>query len=667
MQEIEQKATRTYEKNIEFLSKKHPSVFQKINNLENEIANGNYIEQYALDYIDEYFDVLQKESGHYLYSGNSIEISQELTNRVNYKKDSYIFDGFPLYYGFDKHLDELDDKSKGLEGIYPIMTYYLDNIKTSDEMRNIEKFMFIGVGLGLHIFPIHKKISSDEYLIIENDLELFRLSLFTTPYYKMQDEIKITFSISEDDNSFINSINNFLEISFFRNKYLKYSFFPAHSKHKIKLIQNTLAAQDFVSFPYKILLNKVLKPLDFINSGYNVLNMSKHFEDSKLSNKPILVIGAGPSLGKNIQWLKDNQEYFIIMAVSSTLKLLSQHNIKPDIVTHLDGFEVALDLFKGFNAKEFLTDSIAILGSFTPDSVKKFFKKENTFFTEEGTYYNNSFNTNTGPCVGSTSIMHSIILNAKNIYILGIDLSIDEKTGKTHSQSHVTTDKHDLSEANKLKSSMSFRGNIFPVKGNFKQQVFTNPLFQVSIQTLYNKIPAIKKEYQNIYNLNDGAYLEQTIPLHIKDIDIKRFESINKQSVHENMLDTLQKYSVRKLSQEDIDSLKGRLEFAKETKEYILDYKNIISYANRDKYLYDLIGLTLKILQIPNRESRNLLLVYDMFLSYSLPIIMDFFNTKSLKNEKRHMKKLDNMIISELLEIESIYETKIENFLKENN
>jgi RNA polymerase-interacting CarD/CdnL/TRCF family regulator len=46
---------------------------------------------------------------------------------------------------------------------------------------------------------------------------------------------------------------------------------------------------------------------------------------------------------------------------------------------------------------------------------------------------------------------------------------------------------------------------------------------------------------------------------------------------------------------------------------------------------------------------------------------MDFFNTKSLKNEKRHMKKLDNMIISELLEIESIYETKIENFLKENN
>jgi len=242
MQEIENIAIDTYQKNIQFLSQKHPQTLDKIEALELQIEDANYQENYALEYLSSYFDVKELSSQNYLYVDDSLKVSQQLTDSVDYKKDSHIFDGFPLYYGYEKHMDVLEDKSKGLEGIYPIMSYYLDHIKTSDKMKMIEKFIFIGTGLGLHIAQIDEKIKAEEYLIIEDDLELFRLSLFTTPYYKIGDRI-IEFCIAQDDNDFTNAMNNFLNLSVFRNKFLKYSYFPAHSKHKIKLIQNSIASQ----------------------------------------------------------------------------------------------------------------------------------------------------------------------------------------------------------------------------------------------------------------------------------------------------------------------------------------------------------------------------------------------------------------------------------------
>ena len=52
---------------------------------------------------------------------------------------------------------------------------YIENTKDYDTMKLIEKYIFIGVGLGIHIELTHKKIKSEEYFIIEDDLELAEL------------------------------------------------------------------------------------------------------------------------------------------------------------------------------------------------------------------------------------------------------------------------------------------------------------------------------------------------------------------------------------------------------------------------------------------------------------------------------------------------------------
>ena len=660
MQDIEQQASLTYLKNLEFLEKDHYDVWYKLHLLDLATEDGRYKEKYALEYVDGYFDVMELSSHNYLYASNSLDVSKQFSKQINLKKDSLVFDGFPLYYQYEQ--GKLDDKTKGLEDIYPLMTYYLDHRKPQDEMQEIEKFIFIGVGLGMHIIDIHEKIGAEEYFIIEDNLELFKLSLFTTPYYKLNNST-LFFSIGDDKEIFTQKFKTFLENSFFRNKYLKYHHFPKHSTQKINLIKNTLASQEFSSFPYKINLSKYIRALKYLNSGYKFLNLAKQLPHSDATNKPLLIVASGPSLDKNLLWLKENYSKFVILALSATLKTLHKHKITPDIVTHLDGFKTSLSHFEGFSQKEFLQNCIAIVGSFTPPEVLEYFPQNNIYITEEhGTYYNQDFFADAGPCVGSTSIMWSLKLGFNEVYLLGIDLALGEN-GNTHSTTHkISKGVYDTKNGDTLTSDISFRKDFFKVKGNFREEVQTNSLFYTSIFALNTKLPKLKKEHQNIYNLNDGAFIERTISIHSQDINTQKFPPVDSKLLHQNLKSLLQDFSKEELSQDDISSLQFRLNFTKEIKKELTKYKESPLSFERNTYLYNLLSLSLALLQDPTREQANLVYVYDLYLSYAMPIIFDFFNTKNTTTLKKDIKKLDKILLNGASNIEKDYEEAIESF-----
>ena len=665
MQDIELQAIKTYDSNMKYFSKQHSKLANKINKLNITIENGSYTPKYDLEYIKSYFDVKELKSKQYLYADDSNKISKELTKLVNYQKDSYTFEGFPIFKNYEDKELKANGTDEGYEGLFPIMSYYANNSSPTDEMKIIEKFIFIGTGLGLHLPLIDDNINAERYLIIEDNLELFKLSLFTTPYYQLAKNKTLHFSIAEDNNSFLTTVRSFLENSFFQNKYLKYSYFPAHSDTKIKQIQNAIATQYFIIFPYKTILRKVLRPLEFINDGYHVLNLTKHFTNSIFSTKPILLIAAGPSLGRHISWLKENHTKFILVAVSATLNTLYKNNIVPDIVTHIDGFYASVDHYDNFPAKDFLKDSIFLAGPFTPLAIKDMFKKDNIFYYEEDTQYFKDYSSMTSGCVGSTSLLNILTFNAKEVYLLGLDLALNQKTGQTHSTNHFYEKNYDLSKKNKLSSNTSLHQNVFPVKGNFTDQVSTVSLYNISIQSLYNKIPLLKHEDQTIFNLSDGAYFNKTIPKHVKDIDINTYPTIDKKELFKQIYKTLNQHSSIQLDKNDIISLKQRLQHTQEIKKYINKYKDNASHTNADNYFYNLIKIISVLLRYSGREFNNLTVIYSYFFSYALPIVIDFLNTKKLKNTKRHIKKLDELLIKEMIEIANIYEKSLESFIKE--
>lgn len=666
MESIETKAIQTYEKNLEFFAKKHIDVMDKLQKFNLALENGSYTPRYDLEYIKTYFDVKELKSGRYLYNNDSHEISKELCKQVDFYKNSYSFEGFPLYKFSDEQLANLNDKSSGFEGIFPVMNCYIDNIDESDEMNKVEKFIFIGIGLGIHIPLINEKIKAMEYLIVEDDIELFRLSLFVTSYLDIAKNSKLYFSIGDDENIFLTQMNKFLQTTFFYNRYLKYSYFPAHSNNKIKQIQNALTSQSFTVFPYKTQLKKILRPLEFMNDGYKVLNLSRHFEDSIFSKKPVLLITAGPSFKKNIDWLRANHKKFIVITVTATLKTLYDNDIVPDVVTHIDGFEASLPHLEKLPIKEFLKNSIIILGSFSPAKMRDIFSKEQIYYYEDQVnYFQNFGQFHGGRCVGSSTLLLSLVLNAKELYLLGQDLAVDQESGSTHSEDHIYSSKNDMLAKDNLENVMSLRKNLFPVKGNFTETVYTTSLFHGSIQSLYTGIPRLKLQDQTIYNLNDGASIHLSTPKNVQDINTDSFKTINKQELIASVHDLLNKHSSKELSRDDMELIKKRLTYSKEIKNKILKYIEKVSKTNKDTYLYDLLGITSKLLSRNDNISNNLTTIYHSYFSYVLPIIMDFFNTKGLKNSKKHIKIFNGFIERELLDIENIYEKNFEDFIKE--
>lgn len=156
---IEEIAIETYTKNIEYFKKNQNDIYNSIASFDSALEQSLYQNKYNLIFKNTYFDVQELDSENYLYGEDSNKFSYDLINKVN---------------------------------------------------NNTDKFIFFGTGLGLHITSIDTKIKADEYLILEDDLELFKLSMFTTKYYALAQDAKLTFSIFDDENIFLEKVTNFL-------------------------------------------------------------------------------------------------------------------------------------------------------------------------------------------------------------------------------------------------------------------------------------------------------------------------------------------------------------------------------------------------------------------------------------------------------------------------
>lgn len=666
MESVETLAIQTYQKNIEYLSSEHAELAKLLNIFESAINNGDYAPQYDLEYIDGYFDVVILKSKTYLYGSNSADASSVFTKMIGYEKNKLAFEGFPIYHIPNEQIGKLDDKEIGLKDIFPLMNYYSENSSETDSMKTIEKFIFVGTGLGMHIPMVNNSIDAQEYLIIEDDLEVFKLSLFTTPYYELGANKKLFFSIADDENEFLKKVKLFLENSFYENRYLKYFHFPKHSNNKIKLIQNALLTQNFVYFAYNHELKKYLRPLEYMAEHYATLNIGKNFDSSIFNEKPVLALAAGPSLEKNMEWLKANNDKFIIVAVEAVLQTLYKNNIKPDVIVHIDGFETSLVHYEDLPIAEFLKDTIVVLGAFTPTKVRNLFDKDKVFYFEESAEYIERFGSLVVPCVGSYALMLSLIFDAKELYLLGLDFAINQETGSTHSEGHAYEEQTDMDKKDDLSNTMEIRKNLFPVQGNFTNAVYTNSSLHTSVQTLYNQIPMCKREDQYIFNLNDGAKINKAAPKQVSEIDVNSMQSINKQELAKTLDDLFNNNSIKVLNDSDLKSMKIRLENAKNIHALIQEYSNSVSHSNVDRYFYDLLGLVSSILKSRGRENINLTQVYHSYFKYALPIISDLFNTKKLKNEKRHIKKIDKLLLNGMYDICNTYIEALEKFFNKS-
>ena len=446
--QLQNALTTTFLANLAFLSEYDNKLYEKIDELSRMIEDGRYKEKYALEFIIENgeFDIYDIMNDKYLYNRNPKKKYNELIRNVEFNEKSSILNIEEIFTYKEKYnvqkenrfnfntLETIAYTSNQMQYYKDITKDYLENKKK--RLKEIKKFIFLGTLLGRHIPSIEKKIDAQLYLVLEKNLEIFRLSLFTVDYTVLAKK-GVIFSIMDNSLEEEKKIELFLNIYEYDNYLLKFSTTGINIDDYISKILALMTSNKPTIYDHNrkiyIHLNRTVKR---ISEKYNILQFNKLKEDFIfLKNIPILYIAAGPSIDENINWIKQNQNKFFIVSIGAAYKKLLENNIRVDIISTLDEKEILDEIqFNNEIINKLPNHTIIFASTITHEKILNKFDKNKIFLFEIfRTLFINNIPFN-GYSVGEITLDILIKLNPKEIYLIGLDLSLNQNTGDTHSK-----------------------------------------------------------------------------------------------------------------------------------------------------------------------------------------------------------------------------------------
>ncbi|QSZ40736.1 DUF115 domain-containing protein [Sulfurimonas aquatica] len=665
---IEEKAIYTYNENIMFFQATQPELFNKIDSLTHAIEKKFHHERYSLEYKDDYFDVMEIKSEKYLYTLNSIKHAKVIAKSVDFTKTGNVYETFynvTISDEFAKELEEQGIANNSYSGAASLISYSNKNADKTTHMKKLYKFIFLGTGLGLHLSEVHKKINSNVYFIVEDDLELFRLSLFVTNYKELTNNgAELVFSIFDEDTEFRKKTNIFLNKQFVYNHYIKFFHLLSHSEKKLKHLQSTIVGQTYLTFNYSALSISILRPLIHLQNGYKLLDIKSSYATSQLAKKPVLLLGAGPSFQNNIEWIQQNHKKFIVVAVSALLSKLEELNIKPDIITHVHGFSDALPHIQKIKDISFFDKTIALFGGFTEPAFLKYFKQENIYIFEGSSRYKHGHGGLTSSNIGSLSFALLLSLDSKEMYLLGLDFALDQESGQTHSNTHEYVGNIKLEEDDELGGELVYKKSVLKVKGNLREEVFTTLLMD-GWKTECNMLSRnFKKENMHTYNFSDGAYIDDTIATNIDDFNTDALSTINKDKLYDSLTKTFNEKSENFLNEDEMKDLQKRLDYCNDIIEVI--QKHIESnHHNLDHYHYNILGVFQELLaETPDSTTSDMDYIITMYMQFVSGYIFDLINTQEITNHKKLIKHLDRVVMPQIIRVIEYFKEIIQDYIE---
>lgn len=562
LEELQQTLSQIYFKNIEFLKKNEINLYKKIEFFEN--LN---IENYSLEFTNDAFKLMDLKTKQNLYK-NTEPFSNSL-ERLN---------RFDISNAFSLIRFEEIEKKVFYENEINASAYLNEYLKYSSKFDlKVDKFIFFGTLLGVHINDFHKKLNAKAYLIVEQNIEVFRLSLFLCDYEGLAKNSKLFFAISENDDNLLKIVDDFFDFKYELNSLIHFEKIDDSYDTLLEKIQNHFTSKSEMRYPFSEFLISLKRGYNYLlDEKKAILNLNQ--KHNILKDKKILYLAAGTSLAKNLEWVYLNQDKFIIAASSAVLKHLRILDIVPDIIIVLDGQKE--QLLEQFNTDCKMYESSIILASIKLDE-EVFLKIKNSrvVFMQSTLELFTGFGSLSGVSVGDLGVDILSRLGVNEIYLLGVDAALDSKNGKTHVGTHKSSRKVNLNK----KDSGNFRDDIVYTKGNFDDKVPTFREYLEMISSL-EEIIYSHKSSTKVYNLGNGAYFKGSFPKSIKDLT--NLDLLKKDDFIDIFYKSLLENAKKELSKIDINEIKKEKKILKrlqsvKSENFFTEFKTLFSsYSN---------------------------------------------------------------------------------------
>ena len=306
-------------------------------------------------------------------------------------------------------------------------------------------------------------------------------------------------------------------------------------------------------------------------------------------DKPILVLGAGPSLDKSYDFIKKNRSRIFLLAVDVALPSLSSLSIIPDAVLLLEGQywvetaflassnrNVALfsDITSNPHVANIMTGNIFLYGSnyakmqFLNDIKDVFFKLP--FFDSLGS-------------VGLLAIQIALFISKKDVPIFHTGLDFSKSTGFSHSKGSSNWCNLMISN-NRLKTLYPcenfFLNGMIRLVGKNKEKIFSTPILQ-SYANIYKRLFS---HLPHVFDIaKNGVFLkevttEELAQKYIEDFFIRKDDDL---ILSNNEIDRKPIMEYLKKEKEKLERLKNMLIGLEDFNEEIF-----LSILKTSDYLY---------------------------------------------------------------------------------
>lgn len=485
--------------------------------LKNEIPN--------LIFLDNN-DILYKSADPFELTKNQVD---KIINNTNINQLSYQIEKDPygqLHYKYNNRLIEIEQ------------SVLRDRTITPKQIESLPNCVMLGIGLGYPLADLYNQVEIANLIIVEPNPDIFFASLKAfewSPFleYIFENKLGIHLMIGQNSDQFYLDLEKFYEK---HGRFLSGTWlgFTHYSSKKIfefvslfdKHYRSINAAMGFTD---DHLFGASHACYSIQNKKKFVLNtpLKKEYEE-----KPVFIIGSGPSLDHDIPFIRRYQDKAIIIACGTALDALYHAGIKPDLYANTERvpeIRQSLDLICD---KDFFDDIIIITGDVChPATINKF--KHTAIFGKPDEPLYPYFAMNfpefkkvqyiqlMNPLVGNMGVSGAVYLGFNNLYLFGIDNGKKVHGNAMHSE---FTSVYKEKFIEDTEGVYSITKNI---PANFGGECETSYLFDLSRRNIDFVLQMEKTKRPEItcINCSDGALLEEAKPVHSEELT-DYFESL---------------------------------------------------------------------------------------------------------------------------------------------
>ncbi|WP_456479769.1 motility associated factor glycosyltransferase family protein [Nautilia sp.] len=467
-----------FKKNINFLYKNLPHLYEKIKTAPKE----HYIKN----------DNIYAKNGKKIYKTSITEDSKKLSfypthNPLWEKKFFYITPSLweDKFFITGKAINSLIKKASSFNN-YTEGFYFDKNFLPTTAV--------FGLLAGKHLQILAENFEFQSLFVYEPNPEFFAISLYFVDYEKIYEKLNGRFFLWIGGKIDYHAIEKF-----YYERKITSSFLTLTLKtYNHPLINDALSKFEEIRVSklrgwgtYEDEIKGIKNYLD-IYDKYPVLSQTKDL------NVPFCIAANGKSLEQNIPFIKKNIDSMILISVGTALKPLLKAGIESDF--HIE--QERIDLLAE-TLKDTLPEYNGIfVGSNVVDKRVFDLAKTSFMYNREGfSFSENHILSGSSPLVGNAGVAFAANFT-KEIYLCGMDLGF-RLNMKKHASGSFYDSRNDTEQ------------NGIKIKGNFSNDIYTDSLYLSSKQNIEN---LIRIKGLNVYNLSDGAYIKNTVPLKYKTL-----------------------------------------------------------------------------------------------------------------------------------------------------